>query len=344
MKNLFLTLVLLLSVSVSLFSQVHIEGTTNCGYGVTVYIKPIDLITTPINANSFKYRIKFHYDIITYIKPGENGCGNIGNSDFFKSFNVSFTCSGNKISTGELPKSFPSSSGDRETDELTYTGPIPIGNATLDNICNSQIEVEIKGPGGLNIKVPVPPGALPIELLYFDAIANNNQVELSWATASEKNNDYFTIERTVGGITFEEIARVAGQGNSSIKFKYSFTDTRPKNGTSYYRLKQTDYNGESEYFEVRSVNIQRSDLVYSIYPNPNRGSFTIEISSDAVYADAQLVLTDMTGKVIAFQQVNIAVGTTQMMLEDLELEMGTYLVTLRGADQKIKPVKVMVTK
>lgn len=243
-----------------------------------------------------------------------------------------------------MPKSFPSSSGDRETDEVTYTGPIPIGNATLDNICNSQIEVEIKGPGGLNIKVPVPPGALPIELLYFDAIANNNQVELSWATASEKNNDYFTIERTVGGITFEEIARVAGQGNSSIKFKYSFTDTRPKNGTSYYRLKQTDYNGESEYFEVRSVNIQRSDLVYSIYPNPNRGSFTIEISSDKTHTDAQLYITDMTGKVISSQKINLAIGTTQIVMENTDIQMGTYLVTLRGADQKIKPVKVMVTK
>lgn len=120
---------------------------------------------------------------------------------------------------------------------------------------------------------------LPISLLSFDATANQNQVNLSWATASEKNNDFFTIERTVDGIDFEEVGKVAGQGNSSLKNEYTFSDTRPKNGISYYRLKQTDYNGESEYFEVKSVNIQKGDFVSNVYPNPavmNRTTVFVE--------------------------------------------------------------------
>ena len=88
---------------------------------------------------------------------------------------------------------------------------------------------------------------LPIELLSFEAICNNNSVNLLWSTASEKNNDYFTIERSSDGITFQTVLTVKGAGNSNQVINYSAIDEKPIDGIAYYRLKQTDYDGKFEY-------------------------------------------------------------------------------------------------
>jgi len=108
---------------------------------------------------------------------------------------------------------------------------------------------------------------LPIELTYFEAVENGQQVELSWETASEIDNDYFTIERSQDGIHFEAIEKVLGAGNSTQTIEYSTVDKSPYNGVSYYRLKQTDYNGEFSYSEIEVVNFSKSDEI-AVYPNP----------------------------------------------------------------------------
>lgn len=198
--------------------------------------------------------------------------------------------------------------------------PIKCENLTTDNI--DLLSVKIDYYGTINnswISNGSPSGifatTLPIELLSFDASANLNKVDLTWATASEKNNDFFTIERTIDGIDFEEIARIAGQGNSSIKNEYAFTDVRPKNGVSYYRLKQTDYNGESEYFEVKSVNIQKGDFVSNVYPNPavmNRTTVFVEKTSDVVSINVRNLL----GQLIYSKEID---ASSNDVAEEIEL-------------------------
>ncbi len=85
---------------------------------------------------------------------------------------------------------------------------------------------------------------LPIELLFFKASCENNSTKLSWATASETNNDYFSVEKSQDGFTFENINNIPGAGNSNNTLFYSATDEKPFSGTTYYRLKQTDFNGK----------------------------------------------------------------------------------------------------
>ena len=86
-----------------------------------------------------------------------------------------------------------------------------------------------------------------IELLFFNAkLENNTYVDLTWSTASEINNDYFTIERSQNGVYFQEFDIVEGAGNSTHKINYSLIDRDPFDGISYYRLKQTDYDGKFE--------------------------------------------------------------------------------------------------
>jgi hypothetical protein len=115
---------------------------------------------------------------------------------------------------------------------------------------------------------------VPIELLKFEANLNKNkQVLCSWATATEINNDYFTIERSIDGRVFEVIGKVEGAGNSSSIINYSFLDKNPHSNLSYYRLRQTDFDGQYSYSEIVSVNI--SDEAFVVYPNPATDEVTI---------------------------------------------------------------------
>jgi len=118
---------------------------------------------------------------------------------------------------------------------------------------------------------------LPIELLNFSAIPiNNNYVEINWQTAAEINNDYFTIERSNNGFDWEEIIIIGGAGNSSSLLSYSAIDNDPINGISYYRLNQTDFNGQFEYSNIRSVKIEKPlSTKIEIYPNPTNNKITI---------------------------------------------------------------------
>jgi hypothetical protein len=99
-----------------------------------------------------------------------------------------------------------------------------------------------------------PNTALPVEFLFFAASVNNqNQVVLNWATASELNNDYFTVERSVDGFSWEIVTIVQGNGTTPVRNDYSAIDTRPYSGLSYYRLKQTDFDGAFDYANIVSV-------------------------------------------------------------------------------------------
>jgi len=104
------------------------------------------------------------------------------------------------------------------------------------------------------IAAPIQPAAvLPVKLCSFDAECRNNNVAVSWTTASEANNNYFTLEKSADGVYFETVAVVPGSGNSSTQRNYEVVDTHPLNGVSYYRLQQTDHNGGYEYFQSIAV-------------------------------------------------------------------------------------------
>jgi len=96
---------------------------------------------------------------------------------------------------------------------------------------------------------------LPIQLLSFNAVKNNQQVDCKWATAIEVNNDYFTIERSEDALNFNPIGIINGAGNSNLILNYSFTDFNPLGGVNYYRLRQTDFDGQSTLSEIKAVNM-----------------------------------------------------------------------------------------
>jgi hypothetical protein len=142
---------------------------------------------------------------------------------------------------------------------------------------------------------------LPIELISFNVNLSKGAALVDWTTSSEINNDYFTIEKSKDGINWVFVNEQSGSGNSNSLLYYSDVDNSPFGGVSYYRLKQTDFNGGYKYSEIVSLeNIK--DRVMSVYPNPVKDALTIanmdETFTVKVYSiNGQIIYTGSTSSI-----------------------------------------------
>jgi hypothetical protein len=139
---------------------------------------------------------------------------------------------------------------------------------------------------------------LPIELTMFDGVSqNNNSVKLSWTTATETDNDYFSIEYAADAMDWKEKGKIKGAGFSKTNQEYVFIDSNRSQTTSYYRLKQTDFNGKSVYLKTISVEPYIPLNPILVYPNPANDFITISssntISSIKIFNSSGIVLTEI---------------------------------------------------
>ncbi|HTL82596.1 MAG TPA: FG-GAP-like repeat-containing protein [Bacteroidia bacterium] len=180
-------------------------------------------------------------------------------------------------------------------------------------------------------------GVLPIELLNFDAVANNDHVDLNWSTATETDNHFFTIEKTRDGNSYETVDVVQGAGNSTTQLNYSATDPNPYPGTSYYRLKQTDFNGHFTYSELRPVTFMSDASVFSVYPNPSNGTFNLNCpgTEDDLL---QLNIFDVAGQLIMSKSGSRA----ELDRETFQLAQGVYSVQVILGEQKFHQSLIVV--
>lgn len=135
------------------------------------------------------------------------------------------------------------------------------------------------------------PVLLPIELLSFNAVAMGNKVKLTWSTASETNNNFFTIEKSLDGTNWKSIGIVIGAGNSTHVLNYESFDTEPEKGIQYYKLKQTDYDGQYKYSAAIAINFS-DGFNFSIYPNPvyaNSGT-AVQLNFNQLGEDSKPIL------------------------------------------------------
>jgi hypothetical protein len=135
---------------------------------------------------------------------------------------------------------------------------------------------------------------LPIKLLSFNAKKNSSLVDVNWTTSTEINNDFFTVEKSKDGILFEIVGVVEGAGNSYTQKNYQLFDDNPYSGVSYYRLKQTDTDGNYSYSNIVSINFNNDDDIISFYPNPADNSLHYNI------APSQIEIFDLAGKLVLF--------------------------------------------
>ncbi|MDX2361844.1 MAG: PKD domain-containing protein [Crocinitomicaceae bacterium] len=163
---------------------------------------------------------------------------------------------------------------------------------------------------------------LPITLVNFNVICDNEARTLYWSTLSETNNDFFTIERSTTGVEFESIGTVSGAGNSSSPINYSFLDIDRFNQTTYYRLKQIDYDGEYSYSSTRVANCVADDV--SIYPNPFNTTFRVNIKS-GISVPIRIKVLDNTGRIVYNRSINVKSKNVDISIGE-ELSPGAYQV------------------
>jgi hypothetical protein len=177
--------------------------------------------------------------------------------------------------------------------------------------------------------------SLPVNLIAFTAKALNNDVLLSWSTASEQNNKGFAIERSTDGENFAEVDFVNGKDFSLVRVDYKSLDQNAfdAGNTLYYRLRQVDFDGTTSYSNVLSVS--RSNMpsaTLNVYPNPFTQGLSLEIVSlqDEAY---NVIVTDLQGRTIATRNVSAVKGLNTISMTEMdELKAGIYFVKLIGQE------------
>jgi hypothetical protein len=172
---------------------------------------------------------------------------------------------------------------------------------------------------------------LPISLIDFTATPENDVVRVEWSTISETNNDYYTVERSKNGKNFESIYRLNSAGNSNDLMRYIAYDNNPYRGLSYYRLKQTDLDGNFTYSTLRTVNFNKVNLNDKIKIVNHLNQFLLLSINFAEPQDIQIQIISTEGK--AVQNLNYSQVKTQDIQIPLEqLANGIYVITISGKE------------
>lgn len=166
---------------------------------------------------------------------------------------------------------------------------------------------------------------LPVEWLSFNGYCNGVAVNLNWSTATEINNDYFTVQRSVDGGFFEDIGIINGSGNSSQPNSYQYTDIQSASSAAYYRIRQTDYNGLTSYTAPISI-MPCSGTSGTIDAFGANGQITVLVQSD-ITTDYQVEVYDLQGRQLQ-QQRFTADGNARFELNGQLLAQGTYIVSV----------------
>jgi len=184
---------------------------------------------------------------------------------------------------------------------------------------------------------------LPITLTNFSAVLNQGVTRINWTTISEINNAYFTIERSADGKNFVDLFNRDGADNSQVKINYVAYDEAPLPGTSYYRLKQTDFNGASQTFNMVSVyNPAVGEFAINSVSPTNFGDNTTIYYKMPAEAPARLVVTDLNGRIVEDIQVASTGGDNKYQLDNTGgWSPGMYIATMYydGRSSYIKMVK-----
>lgn len=177
---------------------------------------------------------------------------------------------------------------------------------------------------------------LPIELIKFNVYWKSNLKNVAiikWTTATEINNDYFEVERSSDSMHFKTIARVKGAGNSVQLIDYLFEDTNPlKDENSYYRLKQTDFNGKFSYSNI--VNLKRTDELnnidfVSVFPNPANAYLLLKINT-ALNQNYEYKIYDYSGKICFTGYIDLKSDINPKMLNVSNLSKGVYSIRIKS--------------
>lgn len=179
---------------------------------------------------------------------------------------------------------------------------------------------------------------LPIELISFYGTTTETQTKLYWSTLSEHNNNYFNVQRSPSATNFETIGTVKGAGNSIQTIAYSFTDTKPLSGINYYRLAQTDYNGETSFSKTVALEnpaVNRSGLIVS----PNPAADFINVIYETGNTIYEIKILNTVGEILVQTKTH-----TQNRMDVSSIENGIYFVLVKTDNGKVFNQKLVILR
>ncbi len=227
-------------------------------------------------------------------------------------------------------------------DSAVFRGTV-LANGAINLLLNSSLEGRgLSRAGAINTytinATLLAPSTLPIGLIYFNGLNEHSYNSFSWSTATEINNDYFTLEKTTDALNFIEVVKTNGAGNSNTPLFYSIIDYYPTKGLSYYRLKQTDFNGEYTYSKLVMIDVPNQLTEdFSIYPNPFSTSATITISDASQLKNVELRIYNVLG-----EEVMVKIITAQSTTIDTkDFLSGIYFYQLTDNHKTIQSGKLI---
>ena len=312
-RNLLITFSILLF---SLFSKTAVYAQANIvssnGYTVHITIHPVSIVPSGSSCQyGYNYNVKLNYNISfsgnnipasLYTLQGIIGCGS--STHFY-----------------DLPNN--GGNGNITTQSNVWNANPDCATATPATLLCNTAAIQIEGPGiaAQTVIITLPAGGpLAIELNDFNAAAQKDKVKITWSTASENNNDYFSIERSTDAVSWSTVKTIKGAINSSALISYESFDENPFAGTNYYRLKQTDLDSKFTYSASRVVKFTIGDNIYA-YPIPNTGN-TVNFKGIVQPKNIELTIHNISGTKIF---------TTTLKTNAVELPVlkaGVYVMTL----------------
>ncbi|HET6226747.1 MAG TPA: T9SS type A sorting domain-containing protein, partial [Bacteroidia bacterium] len=181
---------------------------------------------------------------------------------------------------------------------------------------------------------------LPIELVKFYGLNNNNGNIIYWTTASEENNDYFTLEHSTNGKNFNAIFTIKGAGNSTSIINYSYTHVDPPCCLNYYRLHQTDYDGKRTCSKQIVIETEKKNIIENVYIN-EQNKIIVDLSSETE-RNSSIQIINATGAILYTKQYELTTGNNRFFI-DAPLSAGIYCLTV-SFDDKTFTRKVIISK
>lgn len=321
------------------------SGTYNWPVGNVT--KGFQRAVTAFTSNTNTY-IDSRFDIWPFLPPVQGGtdCGTTFSMDAMNNGYWTLTANPNTASSYNMslyPTNVTNIYSGWTIMKKPAIGPMP--GWILDGTCaaSTSTQVNRNGLSGFSVfGVAQSATPLPIELINFMGEMVGEDNLLTWTTVSEHNNDYFTLERSRNGIDFEEIAIIDGAGNSTTHLNYQEFDYNPYQGINYYRLKQTDFDGQYSYSQTIALNRSLDQTILSeLFPNPANSSVNFDLTTIRK-GTVSVVICDNAGRLVAQYDYEAHVGSNSYNINISDLAKGVYTLIMKSELLENSEIKQLI--
>jgi Alpha amylase, catalytic domain len=217
----------------------------------------------------------------------------------------------------------------------TFTDMLGFSGTTYTNITNNnELHITLP-PRSYTVYVQGQLTPLPVELLKFQALPDQEKVLLRWASQNEQDLKKYSIERSVGNeLNFKQIGEMPGKGTAFRGSEYTYYDEKPAfNQAMYYRLRMTDQDGSETYSPVRQLMLTKR--LFEAYLAPNPGANTTLFLNRVTAGDVRLNIVDALGRIVLEENLSLEAGETYLPLNGQHWPSGLYRVSIQDAAEQM---------